>query len=215
MQTYPPTADTIITQQPPALNIITPQPLSQDNVTPPLPPESQEPEKTCSCTKKDLRTEGCPLDGKCLTTNLIYGATVKLLDANGGPIDMSKETYTGLSEPPWKIRKYGHNYDFKHKPTKKKKGTCLSKYIWTLKDPDDCNQEPCPNKIDFEVKWKILARSKGYNPITGRCRLCLKEKFFILYKTETASLNKRTEIFTPCPHRKFKFLASAKIQFTF
>ena len=84
-----PTADTIITQQPPALNNITPQLLSQDNVTPPLPLESQESEKTCSCTKKDLRTEGCPLDGKCLTTNLIYGATVKLLDANGGPIDMS------------------------------------------------------------------------------------------------------------------------------
>ena len=79
--------------------------------------------------------------------------------------------------------------------------------VWML----TCNQEPCPNKIDFEVKWKILARAKGYNPITGLCRLCLKEKFFILYKTETASLNKRSEIFTPCPHRKFKFLANAKI----
>ena len=46
-----------------------------------------------------------------------------------------------------------------------KKGTTLSKYIWTLRDPDDCNIETCPDKIDYEIKWKILARAKGYNPI--------------------------------------------------
>ena len=58
----------------------------------------------------------------------------------GDPIDVTKETYTGLSEPPWKERKYGHNSDFRHKKKgTSKKGTTLSKYIWTLKDPDDCN----------------------------------------------------------------------------
>ena len=147
-----------------------------------------------------------------MTPNVIYGATVKILDMLGEPIDMTKETNTGLSEPPWKSRKYGHNYDFKHKKKgTSKSGTTLSKYIWTLKDPDDCNLEPCPNKIDYQIKWKILARAKGYNPITGTCRLCLKECYFLLFKTETASLNKRSEIFTPCPHRKLKFLANAKI----
>ena len=111
---------------------------------------------------------------------------------------MTKETYTGLSEPPWKHRKYGHNTDFRHKRIgTSKKGTTLSKYIWTLKDPDDCNVEPCPDKIDYEIKWKILARAKGYNPITGLCRLCLKECYFLLFKPETASLNKRSEIYTP------------------
>ena len=113
---------------------------------------------------------------------------------------------------PWKERKYGHNSDFKlKKKGTSKKGTTLSKYIWSLKDPDDCNVEPCPNKIEWKIEWKILARAKGYNPITGVCRLCLKECYFLLFKTETASLNKRGEIFTPCPHRKFKFLAIAKI----
>ena len=179
---------------------------------PPLPPETPEVIKMCNCNKKDLEREGCPLNGVCMTPNVIYGATVKIKDNSGEPIDMTKETYTGLSEPPWKIRKYGHNSDFKHKQKgTSKKGTTLSKYIWTLKDPDDCNQEPCPNKMEYEIKWRILARAKGYNPITGTCRLCLKEVYFLLFKTETASLNKKSEIFSPCPHRKSKFLANAKI----
>ena len=85
------------------------------------------------------------MGGVCLTPNVIYGATVKILDIFGDPIDLTKETYTGLSEPPWKQRKYGHNSDFKHKKKgTSNKGTTLSKYIWTLKDPDDCNLEPCP-----------------------------------------------------------------------
>ena len=130
---------------------------------PPPPPETPELTKTCSCRPKDLEEEGCPLNGVCLTSNVIYGATVKILDQSGEPIEMTKETYTGLSEPPWKYRKYGHNTDFKHKKKgTSKNGTTLSKYIWTLKDPDDCNLEPCPNKMEYEIKWKILARVSGY-----------------------------------------------------
>ena len=183
-----------------------------EDLEPPPPPENPAVTKTCNCSKRDLENEGCPLGGACLTPNVIYGATVKILDILGNPIDLTKETYTGLSEPPWKQRKYGHNSDFKHKKKgTSKKGTTLSKYIWTLKDPDDCNLEPCPNKMEWMIEWKILARAKGYNPITGVCRLCLKESYFLLFKTETASLNKRNEIFTLCPHRKFKFLANAKI----
>ena len=88
-----------------------------------------------------------------MTPNVTYGATVKIMDLSGEPIDMTKETYTGLSEPPWKQRKYGHNTDFKHKRIgTSKKGTTLSKYIWTLKDPDDCNIEPCPDKIEYQIK---------------------------------------------------------------
>ena len=156
------------------------------------------------------------MGGVCLTPNVIYGATVKILDIFCDPVDLTKETYTGLSEPPWKERKYWHNSDFRHrKKGTRKKGTTLSKYIWSLKDPDDCNVEPCPNKIEWKIEWKILARVKGYNPITGVCQLCLKESYFILFKTETASLNKRGKIFTPCPHRKFKFLANAKITWKF
>ena len=105
------------------------------------------------------------------------------------PVDVSAPAHGDdniNNEPPWKSRKYGHNTDFKHKRIgTSKKGTTLSKYIWTLKDPDNCNTEPCPVKMEYQIKWKILARAKGYNPITGLCRLCLKESYFILFKPET------------------------------
>ena len=66
---------------------------------------------------------------------------------------MTKENNTELTEHPRKRRKYGHNTDFKHKRIgTSKKGTTLSKYIWTLKDPDNCNIEPCPDKIEYEIK---------------------------------------------------------------
>ena len=90
-----------------------------EELEPPPPPENPTSVKTCNCSKRDLENEGCPLGGFCLTPNVIYGATIKILDILGVPIDTTKETYTGLSEPPWKTRKYGHNSDFKHK----KKGT--------------------------------------------------------------------------------------------
>ena len=59
--------------------------------------------------------------------------------------------------------------------------------------------------------WKILARAPGFNPITGMCWLCLKESFFILFHPETASLNKKTEIYEGCKHKLFKFLADCKV----
>ena len=43
------------------------------------------------------------------------------------------------------------------------------------------------------------------------CRLCLKESFFILFHPETASLNKKNEIYQSCKHKYFKFLADCKI----
>ena len=46
------------------------------------------------------------------------------------------------------------------------------------------------------------------------CRLCLKESFFILFHPETASLNKKNEIYQSCKHRHFKFLADCKITWT-
>ena len=38
------------------------------------------------------------------------------------------------------------------------------------------------------------------------CRLCLKEKFFIMFAPATASLNKRNEVYNSCRHRASKLL---------
>ena len=45
----------------------------------------QQPEKMCNCRSKP----DCPLKGECLTTNVIYQATVETSD--------TKETYIGLT----------------------------------------------------------------------------------------------------------------------
>ena len=66
-----------------------------------------------------------------------------------------------------------------------------STVCWSLKDIN----------IPFSRNWTILAHAKPYNPVNKVCRLCLKEVYFILYKPETASLNKKSEVFGWCKHR--------------
>merc|ERR1711911_9380 len=130
----------------------------------------------------------------------------------GETVEDSAETYTGISYPVWKIRMYRHHTTFNNPAYRSE--TALADYIWGLQCPDRCyerGEDECEHSIDFEITWKILARAPGYNPITGMCRLCLKESFFILFHPETASLNKRTEIYQGCKHKQFKFLADCNV----
>ena len=102
---------------------------------------------------------------------------------------MESETYTGLTAGTFKGRYYGHNRSFNIREAKQ---TTLSRHCWNLKD----------KKIPFDRKWTILTHAKPYNPVTKVCRLCMKEVFYILYKPETASLNKKNEVFGWCKHRQ-------------
>ena len=70
----------------------------------------------------------------------------------------------------------------------------MSTHVWRLKDKGR----------PIRVTWTILARARGFNTSTGVCRLCLVEKFFIMFHRETASLNSRTEIYSSCRHRRGK-----------
>jgi len=36
--------------------------------------------------------------------------------------------------------------------------------------------------IEFNTQWKLIARVKPYSPATGRCNLCLKKKYFIIFE---------------------------------
>ena len=67
----------------------------------------------------------------------------------------------------------------------------LTDRLWKLKDKG----------IAHEVTWSILATASGYNTTTKQCRLCLTECWFILFKEELATLNRRQEIFSSCRHR--------------
>ena len=126
----------------------------------------------------------CPMDGKCKLEGVIYQATVSRID-NG-----TKETYTGLTEGSFKIRYTNHKASFTHK--KKEHATTLSTHIWKLKDQN----------IQYNIGWKIIARGTAYNPSTQMCRLCLKEKYLIMFKPEGASLNSRSEFFANCRHKR-------------
>ena len=139
----------------------------------------------CNC-----RGKICPLDGKCLTSSIIYQATVTRQDND------KSETYIGLTDNSFKTRFNGHTCSFRNRD--KRNATTLSQYIWTLKDSD----------IPFSIKWKLVTRSSAYSPSTKTCNLCLTEKYFIICKPEMASLNHRNELAAGCRHKKKHLLCN-------
>ena len=108
------------------------------------------------------------------------------------------ETYTGLSEPSWKIRWGNHKQNFNN--TSQRNATCLSKHIWKLKDEG----------IPYEISFQQLAQASAYNPTTNICKLCLTEKYFIMFKPEGATINSRSEFFSSCRH-KTKLLLCTRV----
>ena len=103
----------------------------------------------CNCRNKDI----CPLDGECLTPNIIYRACFTT--------DNDHKFYYGTS---FKHRHSNHTSDFKH--TKYHHATELAKYIWQLKD----------NNFNYSIKWSIASKVYGYvNSLS--CKLCLMEKY--------------------------------------
>ena len=142
--------------------------------------EVQQLSPGCNCRGGTL---ACPLNVVCLTEGVIYQATVTNLDDN------SKETYTGLTGGTFKARYGGHLNSFKY--NNPKNSSTLSTHIWNLKNEN----------TTFEITWKIVSKSKTFNPTTKSCPLCLKEKYYIMFRPEGASLNDRREIYATCRHR--------------
>ena len=136
----------------------------------------------CVCTKFE-----CPVEGKCTQRGVIYNATIKREDG-------ITDTYIGLCEPTFKERWKNHRSNFKTRNPKN--ATTLSKYIWDLDD----------RKIKHEIDWKIVSRAQAFNPTTGICQLCNREKYFIIFKPEMASVNERDSIAGPCQHKHHKLL---------
>ena len=122
----------------------------------------------------------------CRKSEVVYKAEVKSLRGT--------KTYTGLSSTSIKERISNHNTTFGD--SDKRSSTTLAGYIWELKD----------DGLDYEVNWEILAEARAYKPGNWACRLCLTEKFYIIYKRDLAQINKRSEFFGKCRHKeKFKY----------
>ena len=94
----------------------------------------------------------------------------------------------------FKKRYYGHRHSFKNRNSEH--STTLSSHIWNLKDKNE----------NYSIKWKVIDRASKFNPITRKCRLCIKEKYHIIFQPEGATLNERSELFSTCRHRLDKLL---------
>ena len=97
-------------------------------------------------------------------------------------------TYTGLTRNTFKRRFSAHKYSFNHRG---ENSTTLSMHLWKLKDEN----------TDFTIKWNIIDRASEFNPTTRKCRLCDKEKYYIIFEPDGANLNLRSELFSTCRHR--------------
>ena len=146
--------------------------LAQDSATA---APSQQP-RTFNCRNKPQ----CPLQGSCMQENVVYQATVDT--------ETTTENYVGLASN-FKERYRNHQTSFRH--PQKRNETELSKHIWNLKD----------RKESSHVKWRILRTCKPYNNENKKCNLCLQEKYYIIFRKDLSSLNKRNELASSCRHR--------------
>ena len=137
----------------------------------------QTEKRECNCTKNNP----CPLDGKCLTENLIYQATVT-------QADQTTNCYIGLTSTTFKARLGTHKNSFKDEDVNQ---TSLSKFVRKLKQKN----------IIHTIGWKMVDRARPFSPVTGKCGLCNREKFFIMFRPTLADLNSRSEIYSNCRHK--------------
>ena len=60
---------------------------------------------------------------------------------------------------------------------------------------------------NLTISWEFLkTHIPTFNPVTGVCKLCIGEKFTIVFKPEIATLNSRNGIFSACRHKKAELL---------
>ena len=137
---------------------------------------------TCNCQKK----EDCPVPGKCTLQNVMYHTTV----AAG----QSVETYVGITANTFKERWTSHKSDFRL--LHRRQSTTLSGHIWDCKGRGE----------DPKLKWKFLKTAAPFSPISKKCNLCIEEKFQILFKSSTCTLNARNELLSSCRHKEAKLL---------
>ena len=84
--------------------------------------------KMCNCRQK----ENCPLQGKCLTSQIIYKAIVTNTNSN------TQKIYIGQTGGKFKDRYRNHTKSFKAE--RYSNDTELSKHIWQLKKNNHAHQ---------------------------------------------------------------------------
>ena len=108
----------------------------------------------CNCRNKGI----CPIDGECLTPNIIYCADITT--------DNEHKFYCSTSETTFKKRHSNHTCDFKH--VEYQHATGLAKHIWQLKNTN----------FNYSIKWSISSKVYGHASSLS-CKLGLMEKYWI------------------------------------
>ena len=144
----------------------------------------------CNCQRS--RKADCPVPGKCTATNVVYYAVVTNLQTG------QAEFYTGCTKRPIKRRIKEHLYAINN-PTKSNQNT-LTTHVRGL----------MAENIPYSLRWGIRDRGPPFNPLTWVCKLCTKEKYYIMFEPEKANLNQRSEIFGHCWHKQPQLLVNYK-----
>ena len=127
--------------------------------------------------------------------NIIYKAEVTETDSEK---KQTTEHYVGLCSTTFKERLGNHIQSFKHEKYSDK--TSLSTHTWKIKSRGS----------SYTIKWKIIDKGRPFNPTTKTCSLCIKEKFYIIYKPSIATINKRNEIGAHCRHKTMSLFSKVK-----
>ena len=144
--------------------------------------------KPCNCRGGVVN---CPFIGECQLSDVVYEATVEATN-------IDSKFYLGSTATTFKIRHGNHKCDFKM--PSRRNATKLASYVWSLKDEDK----------EHTISFKPKQRAPSYNPIAGRCKLCLTEKLLILQSNNSSYLNQRTELLAKCRHRNRYILSNLK-----
>ena len=140
-------------------------------------PTKRTEQRTINCLNKVT----CPLEHKCLTTNIVYKAKVTSSNQN-----YQEKVYFGSCETTFKKRFSNHKKSFNLNEYKNE--TKLSNEIWRIKK----------SVYHPKVKREIVKKCVPYNPQTKHCLLFLNEKLEIAVYKEQDLLNKRNEIVSKC-----------------
>ena len=143
-------------------------------------PKKSTEQRTCNCLNK----VNCPLEQKCLTTNIVYKAKITSSNQN-----YQEKVYFGSCETTFKKRFSNHKKSFNLKEYKNE--TELSNEIWRIKNSGHHQK----------VKWEIVKKCAPYNPQTRRCLPRLNEKLKTAAYKEQNLLNKRNEIVSKYRHQ--------------
>ena len=130
------------------------------------------------------------MPNQCKHSNMVYRYEVTRSDNN------STESYTG-STVGFKER---HKTHMKQVDDDSNGSTTLSSHIKSLKS----------NNIQHNINWTCVERAAPFNAITGWCRLCTLERYYILFSPEGASLNQRSKFFSHCFHKKYQLLSNKR-----